>query len=693
MLPFWKESPFVRILLPFMAGILLYLMVPSANLLYMALATLILLAALLLFGSRKDFFKLRFAVAGGLLLQLFLLCAAYLTCMLHQIQTSPFWYQHHAATGSFAIGRITAPPEPKEKTLKLTVEIVQLCDTAACVSTCGAALLYLQHHDQNKSLQQGDYILFKNKLQDIHKSGNPGSFDYAAYCAVHHIFQRAFLKADEWRKAPGHRKDPAGFFAKVNARTRAVLKKYIPDKDAHGVAEALLLGYRTDIDDETWQAYTNTGIVHIIAISGMHMAMVYGSARWLFMLWPFFKKRKSIAIMISMLLMWAFACITGLPASVTRAAIMFSFLGLGEMQEQRSNNINILAASAWCMLCFNPMLILDVGFQLSYLAVLSLILFYRPIYLCISVSHIIADRVWKLVAMTLAAQILTLPLCLYYFHQFPLLFVFTNLFAVPLTSVILYFEIVLVVLHFIKPLALLLGKTVSYLVVFVNKTVLHLSDLSFAVWSGIYLTWIQLLLMLFFTGVFTLALFTRKTKPLVIAAMLMFIFCFTLLLRQFEILGQHKLIVYNVQSQSCVEFISQNRYFHADKDSVVKKVNHEVFTLKPAHTLFGLSQSDSTLSAVYKNESLELFSFRGKTIMRLANTHFHADSLLTVDVLIVSGKCDLRAAWLAQQISTRQIVLDSGIPYWKMEALKKELKNTGIPLHIVNEKGAYILNL
>jgi competence protein ComEC len=693
MLPYWKESPFVRILLPFLAGILLYLLLPSSSVAAPALTIGAVSMLLILYNFSSDFFKLKFAFVYGIAIQMLLLTVAYLICILHHPASSQYWYKHHEAKYTHALIQVVAPPEQKAKTLKVEAAIVQLFDSATSISTCGKALLYFQNSDNTQQIKQGDYILVKNNLKDITKSGNPGSFDYAQYCASKSIFQSAYLKDNEWQKTTRHTEDSKSYFAHINEYTRCILKKYIPDSNAHGVAEALLLGYRTDIDDKIWQAYTDTGIVHIIAISGMHMAMVYGSSRWLLLLLPFFNKRKAMAVLISILFMWSFACITGLPASVTRAAIMFTFIGMGEMLDQKSNSINTLAASAFCMLCYNPMMIYDVGFQLSYMAVLSLIIFYSPVYNLLYVSNKIADAVWKLMAMTLAAQILTLPICIYYFHQFPLLFLFTNLFAVPLTTVILYVEIILVLLHLITPVATILGSVISVLVNFVNTTVLTLSQYSFAVWSAINITVLQMLLLFLFIIYCSLWLYSKRSKHFLISSATLLVFSFTLLHQQYNIMQQHKVIVYNISGQKSIEFISQNQYYNPDEDSILRKTKNDVYTLKPAHTFFSVKRCTDSLTAFEKDPGIEYFSFKRKKIMRISHTNFNCEKPLNIDVLIVSDKCEIAAAWLMQNLVPACIVLDSSVPFWKIETLQSALKNLKIPVHTVSQQGAFVLDV
>jgi competence protein ComEC len=372
---------------------------------------------------------------------------------------------------------------------------------------------------------------------------------------------------------------------------------------------------------------------------------------------------------------------------------MFTFIAWGEMQNQQANTLNMLAASAFCMLCFNPMLLQDVGFQLSYLAVISLVLFYAPIYHLIYVSHRFLDLIWKLVAVTIAAQILTFPVCIYYFHQFPLLFLITNLFAVPLTTLILYAEILLVLLSYISPLASFLGKIISYLVSFVNTAVAWFAHLTFAVWSEISVSFFQMFLLFFIIAFMAFWLFSKKAKPLLMALSGILLFCISLLAKQYAILHQQKIIVYNIPSQKSIEFISSNTYYNPDENSIIRVAKNITYALKPAHIFYGVKGCKKSLAAQISKGPVQLFLFKNQRIMRLETNHFHTDTIMPLDILILSKKCNIDSTWLVHNLKPKHILLDSSIPFWKIEKMKKQLGCFSIPLHIMQEQGACVIDL
>jgi competence protein ComEC len=276
-----------------------------------------------------------------------------------------------------------------------------------------------------------------------------------------------------------------------------ILKQYIHGDKERGLAQALLIGYKNDLDQSLVQAYTNTGVVHIIAISGLHLGLIY----WLLSLLTKPLKRKKqfkwIAPVFIIAGLWLFALLAGAQASILRSAVMFTCIVLGQALGRTNNSIyNTLAVSALLLLCINPFWLWDVGFQLSYAAVLSIVVFMRPIYNWLYFKNKAIDFLWKLNAVTLAAQILTVPLSIYHFHQFPNYFLITNFIAVPLSSLILLGEIFLCTVAFIPALANITGKVLTWLISIMNGWIEKINSISYSIWDSLHISLTQMVLLL-----------------------------------------------------------------------------------------------------------------------------------------------------------------------------------------------------
>ena len=360
----------------------------------------------------------------------------------------------------------------------------------------GNVLLYFLGGIISPRLTYGAQIIVKIPLVAIENDKNPGGFDYQQHCLFNQIFYQTFLKERDYILLDTKSTTFLGSLI-INARFKVlgILRKNITNPTALSVAEALLIGYRDDLDKALVQAYNNTGVIHIIIISGLRMGMIYGLL--LFLLSPFKNQKwirfvKPISIII---VLWGFCLIAGAAPSVTRSAIMLTVIVLGESIKRRTNIYNTLALSAMIILLINPFSLWDAGFQLSYAAVLSIIIFYRDIRNWFFFQNKILSYVWSLSAVTIAAQILTLPLILFHFHQLPTLFLFTNLLAVPFSCIILYAELLLILFSPIPTIGSFLGKIIDWLLTIMNTYISNVNDLPFSVWRNLQVSLPQVFLL------------------------------------------------------------------------------------------------------------------------------------------------------------------------------------------------------
>ena len=184
-----------------------------------------------------------------------------------------------------------------------------------------------------------------------------------------------YLKENEWILLPGKNENALkSFLFSIREKVVNLLEKYLGNTDESSIAKALLIGYKVDLDKDLVQAYSDAGVVHIIAISGLHIGIIYAILLWLFSMLPFTKKSRPLRLFFILTGLWLFALLTGASPSAVRAAIMFSFIIIGTAFNKTGSVYNSIAASAFLLLCFNPYFLWDVGFQLSYLAVLGIVI-------------------------------------------------------------------------------------------------------------------------------------------------------------------------------------------------------------------------------------------------------------------------------------------------------------------------------
>ncbi len=322
----------------------------------------------------------------------------------------------------------------------------------------------LVYHQSEKPLQPGQILLVRKMPETIAGAVNPHEFNYKEYLSRQGINFRQFLGKD-FRVIDSIPKSGFDYFL-VHLRhdIGEMLKSKIPDENSAQIALALLLGQKKELDPTIREAYTQAGVMHILAVSGLHVGIIY--ALFILILKPLkLKKEKArLYLLFVILVIWLYAFLTGLSPSVVRAATMFSLLTLGQMRERPPSIYNVLAFSAILMITINPDVIYEVGFQLSYLAVLGIVMI-QPLILNLWLPrHKILEYIWQLTSVSLAAQLVTFPLSTFYFHVFPTYFLLGNLLILPLAFVIMQVGVPLMIFGWIPVLGDVLGWILSWLI-------------------------------------------------------------------------------------------------------------------------------------------------------------------------------------------------------------------------------------
>ena len=490
---FWKPVPFLRIGIPWIIGIALgHWLPPRASQHSFLLPALVLILV-------TEFIPFKWSrllgVYRGILLVFWIVFAGYVRAgFLLQPKNLPAGIQNSATPIALVISE---PLQRSGKGWKTIADKIFLERDGQFTRMPGKMLVYLDSSAPSLPIGTGTVLLTLTSLHKLPKAANPGAWDPADYYRKKQIFYQCYLPTHDTRKALHKRSAylPA-FLKRVQEYCLQTLNKFIHGKEEQAIAAALLIGYKLDLPAELTSAYRDTGIIHVIAISGMHMALLFGLLQLL--LNPL-SKRKAFRHIVSVLLLvsaWLFCLLTGATPSILRAALICSIWVISQWWKKENHTLNSLAASAVCLLIFDPLLLTDVGFQLSYAAVIGILLFSGPLSRNFHFSNPLLRTISQLIAVTLAAQLLTFPLLLYHFHRFPLLFLFTNLIAVPLSTCLLYFEIALLMLsHFQLP-ADLIGKIIQWGIHSMNQWAQKTAQIPCTVITGVYLSLPQTLLLL-----------------------------------------------------------------------------------------------------------------------------------------------------------------------------------------------------
>jgi competence protein ComEC len=640
----------------------------------------------LLFVRRRALLLIYPALSGAVINMLIVTLAA-LLFKYQDVRLKDDWYGHIYNPSQFIVGYVDEEPLRKPRSSKMELRVKLVGNDSGFHSTRGKIILY-QSIDDSIKLKYGDRIIFKKPLQEIRNPGNPGEFDYKSFAAFNNLFHQVYLNQTEFVMLEGKNCNSFQQLL-IDARTSILqqLRKFIRSETETGIAEALIIGYKQDLDKNLVKAYSNTGVVHIIAISGLHLGLIYVMLVWLFSRLPVVRRSKLFRTLIILLALWLFAILTGGSASVLRSALMFSCILVGENVGKKSSTFNSLAASAFLLLVYNPYLLWDVGFQLSYLALIGILAFQKSISKALYFQWDVLRKIWQLSAVTLAAQVLTFPICAYYFHQFPNTFLITNLLAVPLSSLILFLEIFLLLLSWFAPVAIIIGTVIKELIWFMNQVILMMQELPYSTIKDIYLDLFESS-MLYVTILFVAAFLYRMWRNGLLAALCMLlIISATQLVRKYKQHTRGLLIVYNAPRHRAIDYIHGNTVTYIG-DTVSSQTFD--FNIYPSRLLNGAI--DELIPRALSEREIII---NGKKIYLLdTTTRFVSVSPKTkIDLLIISKNPRINMRDIASSFLVKYIVFDASNSLWKIEKWKKECDSLLLPHHIVPENGAFIMNL
>lgn len=673
-------------MLPLAAGILLqwYALLPA----WVSEITLGAgLVALLLVGWRRVSSRSAF----GIILHLALMAGGMMLVVINHPQKLQDNFDKHYRPGVTLVATLQEPLVNKPNSLK-ALALVAILDSAGNLQPLPAKVIIYLEKATAPALWYGSKLVFNQPVQDIRNSGNPGSFNYRQYCMFNNIAGQVYLKGNAYQMVPTSRPKTlqAGLF-QIRDYVLALFRRNIRQAVESGVAEALLLGYRDDLDKSLTEQYANTGVIHIIAISGMHLGMIYFLL--MVLLAPLAKVRggKYVQLFLILAAIWFFALLTGAAPSIARSAIMFSIVAFGMVIGRKGNILNSLAASAFILLLYDPFVLWNAGFQLSYAAVLSLALFSRTISQWWVPVNGLVRHVWNAVAATLAAQILTLPLVLYHFHQFPLMFLLANMVAVPLSVGVLYGLLLLVCIGWWQAAAAKLGTVLTWLIQFMNSCIGTIDGWWFAKIGNIHYTLAQAVVLALAISFAAGWLYKRGNGHLVAASLSLLALLGMRVAQKTETLQQHKLIVYNVPKHLAVDYVSGTTCLYLGDNNLAKPGFERNFHLQPSRIIHQVQPPEYR---AFSNDSFQVLHAGGKTILFLNKpVDWLRSSSVMPDVLIVSHYIKTQPADFLALVKPRQIVLSANLWPSQLSRWKNAADSLHLRLHSVANEGAFVLPL
>ena len=641
------SAPFFRLLVPFIAGIVLgNSLPPEQKWFYLGTSLFFLLLLIFLINTsfkREHLFGI-FSFPALLILGLFITCD--LKYRPQPLQKGEYFAVVHEF------------PLEKEKSYRA---VIRLTKPRILV------LAYFEKSEQISKVEPGDVIWFRGQPELLQKTGNPFEFDYQAYAVRNGIGHRIYLKDGNYfpLKAQKNR-DVIETALIIRDRLLRIIENCGLKGEVFHLVSSISLGAREELEPETTQSFAKTGVIHVLAVSGMNVAIIFVVLDWML---RFLKRKKGGIYLYTFIILgavWGYALITGMSASVLRAAAMFTFIVIGTGMSRHPNIYNSLAASAFVLLCINPSLVYDVGFQLSYAAVFSIVYFHPFIYGVLYFKYWIPDQIWTLLSVSMAAQIGTFPLLLHYFHQFPTWFLLANLMVIPLVTLILYLTFIVFV---VAPIIPILGKLMTLILYWAGQGMLFsvhfVERLPYSILDGLYPSDLNLFIGILFTITTALFIVYKRPKALIVALVLLITFFLFSNITDYQNHTQREVVVFNLPGKTLIAMTtgSETIWLTTDKVNTHEKLKYYI---KPYEGFRRIAKSSiicksDSLNQVAKKllqrenflnfDGLSLCVFTDRKLNDIDWKHFP-----TTDVIILSEKSLLDPAFIRKCLPETVII-------------------------------------
>lgn len=583
--------------------------------------------------------------------------------------------------------RILTPAERKAKSWRRTGEVERVLTRKGWRTCTGKLLLYWPLSERADTLHYGDRVLVRGTPVRIQGPFNPGEFDYRAYLAQRNIFHQHRVQPGNWVFMKGAANRGPMYYAHEARRwTLAVIEATIRGERAQAIMGAFVIGVTDGIDDDLKQAYASGGAMHALAVSGMHVSILYGVL--LFLLKPLEARKGglwAIAI-ISLVVLWMYGFVTGLSASVLRAVAMFSFLALAKPLGKTTSILNTLAASAFFLLLFDPWLICAAGFQLSYLAVLGIVLLYRPVYNLLEMPWAWADWIWQITCVSIAAQIATLPVTLYYFHQFPLYFLLANLFVIPASTLILLGGILLLAVNWIPVVSDGLSRLLELLIWLLNEGLFIVGQLPSSVIAPIPFS----LLQSFCLGAMVISVYRlfRSLQFRWVMVLAFFAVGFAAEDWRHHAATECRFLVHRIMRHASLEWHAGSSGFSAQDSLLMMDPRKLNFHVSPDRLAERIDRIET--KQVEPTKGVQYYTFQGKSFLRISLSRVSFSSLAKVDYLIIGNNAVMSLETLRRSLTFGYVILDSSNSPAYEARLLSEANKLGVPCHPVLKEGAFV---
>jgi competence protein ComEC len=686
----WIPYTFVRTVIFFISGILLGIYCPDiVPELYARVSLLVMGSAYIL----SYFLISRKYVNPGFIAIPAIVLSGYVHILAQTESRRVTHFMHETSPIEYYKVVITKYPQEKDRSWKIEGQVLTIKSTS-WKDVEGKVVVYLSKNDFNKPFQYGDILLVKGTPKALQPPVNPGEFDYKRFLTFRNIYHQHFLRKDDvWYLE----NDSSFSFMKyaIVARVWAddVLKKNVGGEREQAIASALVLGVTDGLDNELLNAYAATGAMHVLAVSGLHISIIYLIILWILKPLTKFRSGQWLLAAVSLTILWTYAFITGLSPSVLRAVTMFSLMAVARAWSKNTNIYNTLAASAFLLLLYDPYMVMSVGFQLSYLAVLGIVYLQPKLCQLWEPNNRFNNEVWKITCVAIAAQLATFSLGLLYFHQFPNYFLLSNLLVIPISFGVLVLGLVVLATSVVNIIASASGFLLMILIKVLNFIVFTVESFPFSLMDDIYITTAQCWLLMVLIVTFIVMLQHKRFKYLIIASCVVVVYAITQWKYFFDDVHIKKMTVYSIAGHTAIDFIDRGHCYFLVDSVLGSHVNKIRFHIRPNRLKAGVNKvySEPQIPFVKHVNGGRFLRWQSKTILIIDSKTFTLPEAIAVDMIIIRNNAVKDLNELASFQIKDNIIIDSSNSFYRATHLVAQASQRLVPVYSVLHRGAFDL--
>ena len=684
---FIKRMPFFRFLVAIIPGILLSYYLNCSDVsafIIISLLSLCGFAVCLFISSLRQNYKLRWA--SGVFMFLFLFSMGWI------ITKHSFPSRISGTYSVVAQGRIERTENRMGEWLRIVFSPQKINNDSLPFKSKDLWMLMIRNDFGDNMPEAGQQIIIKGELNGLSKPDNPEAFDYDAYLFRNKIAGQMFLNDNNLIIQDVEIKFRLVDYAeKIRTYCIDLFVDHGIENSQLGILSALILGERDGIDRELNDRFVRSGAVHMLAVSGLHVGIIYMFINYILTI--FFRPTHPARAVISVILLFGYASITGFSPSVTRAVVMFSFIQVGRTMAKNTNTYNNLCASAFLLLIVNPMFLFNIGFWLSHLAVASIVAFTYDFEKILKWTFMPIKKVWSLISVSTAAQLGVFPILLYLFGAFPIYFLIANILVLPLVAPVIILGIVLLAISWMPFLPEIVTWILNFLLKTIEFSVTKVVALPNSYIEGIWISFPMVVILY----ILVILLYNIKdyysARKLINIGIVLILIILILNIQFFIKKSTTKLVVFSAGNNALIEMVEngesvvfatqelsiRNRDYAAgmfERKNVVRQkeffiINDSTDRITPAS--FRITADTTNILLVTEGRS------------NILN-----DNVETNHIIILAGRTDIDVRELVAATNCETIVFASNCPTWLTSKWNSELENSEIKIHDVRKDGAFI---